>query len=195
MAWATGNNTPWPDAWVAVLERMHPKGYSASAIATQINASFRGANLSRNAVIGKIGRLGLERDEVHNKRNRALGRDARLAKPSWTAKDIKPAAPPAPPVPPLPRIPVVHVSTIAGAIIPGPSPLPPRQLVEEPAPAEGGLIDISAITARTCCWPVERDAVADEWRFCGQRRDPKSGPDRERGYCTAHWRKSIGRAA
>jgi hypothetical protein len=204
MAWATGNNTAWPDAWVAVLETMHPKGYSASAIATQINASFRGANLSRNAVIGKIGRLGLERDEVHNKRNRALGRDAARArgrvaarvKRAWTAKDIKPAAPqpPAPPAPP-PRIPVVHVSTITGAIIPGPSPIPPRPPVEEPAPAEGGLIDINAITARTCCWPVERDALADEWRFCGQRRDPKSGPDRERGYCTAHWRKSIGRAA
>lgn len=194
MAWATGNNTAWPDAWVAVLERMHPKGYSASAIATQINANFRGANLSRNAVIGKIGRLGLERDEAHNKRNRALGREAARVKRAWTAKDIKPAAP-QPPAPPVPRIPVVHVSTITGAIIPGPSPLPPRQPVEEPAPAEGGLIDIHAITARTCCWPVERDAIADEWRFCGQPRDPKSSAGHDRGYCAAHRRKSIGRAA
>jgi hypothetical protein len=189
MAWTPGNNTPWPDTWVAVLKLMYPKGYSASAIATQINSSFRGANLSRNAVIGKIGRLGLERDEAFNRLNRAAARGGltgkRTPKPAWTAKDIKPTAQ-------LPRIPVVHVSTITGAIIPGPSPLPPRPLAE-PARADGEHIDLFEITAKTCCWPI--NAGRPQWLFCGQPRDPKSGPERERGYCTAHWRKSIGRAA
>jgi hypothetical protein len=163
MAWTPGNNTPWPDTWVAVLKLMYPKGYSASAIATQINSSFRGANLSRNAVIGKIGRLGLERDEAFNRLNRAAARGGLTGK-----------------------------RTPTGAIIPGPSPLPPRPLAE-PARADGEHIDLFEITAKTCCWPI--NAGRPQWLFCGQPRDPKSGPESERGYCTAHWRKSIGRAA
>lgn len=203
MAWTPGNNTPWPAEWVDVLRMMHPKGYSASMIATHINAKFRGANLSRNAVIGKIGRLGLERDEAINARNRAGALERGRPKSAWTAKDIKPAAPKPPasnsqppvpasaPPPPTP-IPVVHVSRITGAIIPGPSPIPPRPL-PEPAAATGEPITIFEITAKNCCWPVNDGAP--QWLFCGLPREPKSGPDRERGYCTKHWHKSIGRAA
>lgn len=196
MAWTPGNNTPWPAEWVDVLRLMHPKGYSASTIATHINAKFRGANLSRNAVIGKIGRLGLERDEGFNRANRAGAADAgkrvkaiRRAKTQFGKGEsihILPAPPPPTPIP------VVHVSRITGAIIPGPSPIPPRPL-PEPAAATGEPITTLEITSRTCCWPLNDGAP--QWLFCGLPRDPKSGPDRERGYCTKHWHKSIGRAA
>jgi hypothetical protein len=201
MAWNCGNNTPWPDTWVAVLKLMHPTGYSASRIATHINAKFRGANLSRNAVIGKVHRLGLERDEAHSKRNRAGALEKGRPKRTWCAKDVTLAAPkpsaarqpsvPSPPPPP-PRIPTVHVSTITGAIIPGPSPLPPQPL-PAPAAVTGQPITIFEITAHNCCWPI--NAGRPEWLFCGHPRDPKSGVDRERGYCTAHWRKSLQRRA
>jgi GcrA cell cycle regulator len=187
----------WTEERVKILKRMWMAGYSSGDIATHFG------DVTRNAVMGKVDRLGLDRPNEMNRRSlgkggkaagavrsRALKAQFGKSKPSWTPKDITPATPP----PPKPPIPVVHVSPITGAIIPGPSPLPPRPLAE-PVYASGPLIDITAITSRNCCWPVVRDPIADEWLFCGDERDPNSGRGRDRGYCATHRRKSIGRAA
>jgi hypothetical protein len=193
MAW------PWPDEWVEMLKTLFPQGYSANAIAIQINATYPDAKLSRNAVIGKMTRLSLCSPDEGERRRRANGKKmgkARMrqishanVKPSRSPRLITPAAPP----PPKPPIPTVHLSTITGTIITGPKPIPPRPL-PQPDGASGPLIDIMAISSRNCCWPVERDPNADEWMFCGQTRDPKSGSG-DRGYCTKHRRIAIGRAA
>jgi hypothetical protein len=194
MAWTCGNNTPWPDTWVAMLKLMHPKGYSASTIATHINAKFRGANLSRNAVIGKIMRLGLKRDEAFNERNRAAAREA--GKRAGTIRRSKTQFGKGEPIPapsaPPPRIPTVHVSTITGAIIPGPSSLPPKPL-PAPAAVTGQPITTLEITSKTCCWPLNDGAP--EWLFCGGERDHRSQPGHDRGYCKTHLAKSLQRRA
>lgn len=182
----------WTDERVEIVKSMWMEGASASAIARRLGG------VTRNAVIGKVTRLCLDRPQDMNRRNRArngrrAGKEHSKAAKMQFGKGQRIPTPSAPPPSP-PPIPTVHVSTFTGAIIPGPSPIPPRPL-PEPAKALGPLIDINAITSRNCCWPVERDPVADEWLFCGVERDPKSGVGRERGYCTAHWRKSLGRAA
>lgn len=204
-------NTRWPPEWVEMLEDIYARGYSAATIATHINAEFPCAKLSRNAVIGKIGRMGLQRNEcaVREARRRGGGLKPNTPwrtkpKSAWTPKDITPAAPklaapkpvvrtPAAPPPPKPRIPAVHVSAITGAIIPGPSPTLPQPVPEPPA-ATGQPIAIDAITPRTCCWPIDPDGEHG-WRYCGDPRDPKSGAGHDRGYCTAHRRKAISRRA
>jgi hypothetical protein len=214
----------WTEERLKILKRMWAEGSSGQQIADRLG-------VTRSGVLGKINRLGLERAEAANKRNRATaleaGRPARKRKPVWSPKGIKPAAPQQPLQPVIPqasaqkihgmwtradrakgretlrakaamrreekppRIPTVHVSTFTGAIIPGPSPLPPQPL---PAPtAETGQpITIFEVTAHNCCWPI--NAGRPEWLFCGCERDPKSGSG-ERGYCTAHWRKSLQRRA
>jgi GcrA cell cycle regulator len=181
----------WTKDRVEILKRMWMAGDSGEDIANCLGG------VTRNAVIGKVDRLGLQRPQEMNRRNASRGgKIAGAARSTATkmqfGKGERVRTPSAPP-PPKPPIPTHHVSVFTGAIIPGPTPTPPRPL-PEPAPASGPLIDIHAITSRNCCWPVERDPIADEWRFCGGERDPKSG-NGARGYCTTHRRKGIGRAA
>ena len=49
-----GNNTPWPEYEIETLKRMWASGFSAS----EISRALHGVR-SRNAVIGKVSRLGL----------------------------------------------------------------------------------------------------------------------------------------
>jgi hypothetical protein len=215
---------PWPVTAINMLRKYWADNASASYIAGRINAEFK-ACLTRNAVIGKAARLGLRKTSADVKRARASSgrtngkKNAAAGKThAWTpeavAKAVRARKAKAairreerraaegvqpdprrqkPATPPPPRIPTVHVSTITGAIIPGPSPIPP-QPIPAPAAVTGQPITIFEITAHNCCWPI--NAGRPQWLFCGCPRDPKSGVDRERGYCTAHWRKSVsGRAA
>lgn len=176
----------WTQERVEILKRMWADGASAGDIADRLRG------VTRNAVIGKVHRLGLERSQEMNRRNhsRSGGRKGCSRTNIRFGKgEVAPRNPPPPP----PPIPVVTVSRITGAIIPGPSPIPPRPL-PDPAPASGPLIDIMAITSGNCCWPVERGGEFDEWLFCGGERDPESGSG-DRGYCAKHWRIATGRRA
>lgn len=49
----------WPDDSIAILKRMHAEGWSCSRIANAINAADPDARVSRNAVIGKLNRMGI----------------------------------------------------------------------------------------------------------------------------------------
>jgi GcrA cell cycle regulator len=172
-------SAPWPEEHVEILRRMWSDGYSAK----QISDCLPG--VSREAVCGKAHRLKLAERRQGQTVQHAV-RSA-IARKRIARKPVTLAAPP----PPKPPIPTVHLSAIT--IITGPKPIPPRPL-PEPAPASGPLIDIHAITSRNCCWPVERGGDFDEWMFCGDERDPKSGSG-DRGYCTKHRRIATGRAA
>jgi hypothetical protein len=215
-----GNNADsfaWPPLAIDMLRKYWADGASAGYIAGRLNAVFK-AGLSRNAVIGKIGRLGLQRDEdevraARRESGRASGRlmsarsrerrkgiiekaVAKCAAEPAAAAPAKPAwtpndlTPVAPPPPP-PRIPTVHVSAITGGIIPGPHPSPPRLLpLPTPAPVSGQPLTIDQLTHASCRWPIDPDGEHG-WRYCGKRRDPKS---RLSCYCTEHFSRSVGRA-
>jgi GcrA cell cycle regulator len=180
----------WTDDRVEILNKLWGQGLSGSQIASRLGG------VTRNAVVAKTWRMGLKRGEAECRAARARGGKVQGAARSMAAKmqfgKGERIPTPSAPKPPKPPIPTVHVSTFTGAIIPRPSPIPPQTL-----PATVGMpgqpITIFEITAKNCCWPMNDGAP--DWLFCGLPRDPKCGVDRERGYCTAHWRKSVQKEA
>ena len=148
----------WTDDRVEKLKTMWTEGNSASQIAKELGC------VTRNAVIGKVHRLGLS------------GR----AKPS-RPKPAKPATAAKPKLAPKPA------RTAAKAAAPKPKPAPKEQLpvsVEQP-PLEakplkdGTYATILTITDHMCKFPIG-DPKADEFRFCGRKTDP------DEPYCTPH---------
>jgi GcrA cell cycle regulator len=177
----------WTDERVETLKKMWSEGQSASQIAKELGG------VTRNAVIGKVHRLGLS--------NRAGGGGATTA--SAPAKE-KPAAKAAPKkaapkrAEPKPE-PVEDVAAAEPAakpatparkqIIPAGQPLPPQPSANE-IPAEAlkkvseveksaKKLSLLELTERTCKWPIGDPATEDFW-FCGlpvQQGKP---------YCEAH---------
>ena len=170
----------WTDDRVEVLKKMWGEGQSASQIAKELGG------VTRNAVIGKVHRLGLS--------NRTTT--------STTAKaDAKPkAAPKAPAKPKVemrtepaikPVDPNLPKSNLPGRkmIIPAGQPLPPQPSANEISPEalakvneiekKAKKLTLMELTERTCKWPVGDPATEDFW-FCGlnvQQGKP---------YCEAH---------
>ncbi|OUS20399.1 GcrA cell cycle regulator [Rhodobacterales bacterium 59_46_T64] len=175
----------WTDDRVELLKKMWGEGQSASQIAKELGG------VTRNAVIGKVHRLGLS-----NRSGGGTSAKTEAAKPAPETKAAKPAAkakpakPSAPKAEPEPEKPVaVHVPHTRKAIIPAGQPLPPQPSANEISPE--ALAKVSAIekkakrltlmelTERTCKWPVGDPATPDFW-FCGlpvQAGKP---------YCEAH---------
>ncbi|QPM92104.1 GcrA family cell cycle regulator [Pseudooceanicola algae] len=176
----------WTDERVELLKKMWSEGQSASQIAKELGG------VTRNAVIGKVHRLGL------SNRTGGAAPAATPAKPEAKAKPAAPKretteAPAAPREEPKPEptavVPAPAPSPARKAIIPAGQPLPPQPSANEISPE--ALAKVSAIekkakrltlmelTERTCKWPVGDPATEDFW-FCGlpvQAGKP---------YCDAH---------
>jgi GcrA cell cycle regulator len=150
----------WTDERVEILKKLWAEGLSASQIATRIGG------VTRNAVIGKVHRLGLS----------GRARPARQARPKRTR-------------PRAPGTSVGHGFALRGNVAfkvapeteiePEPEPEP------EPLPtlvvAEGEPVTIMSLSERTCRWPIG-DPTDDDFRFCG--RPPAAGLP----YCREHVR-------
>ncbi|WP_270728983.1 GcrA family cell cycle regulator [Shimia sp. Alg240-R146] len=179
----------WTDDRVELLKKMWGEGQSASQIAKELGG------VTRNAVIGKVHRLGLS--------NRSTGGGAKAdAKPKAATKPkvaAKPKAPPKPKAAPKPEakpepktepaVAAKPAQSLRKAIIPAGQPLPPQPSANEISPealAKVNEVEKSAkklslmeLTERTCKWPVG-DPATDEFWFCGlpvQAGKP---------YCEAH---------
>jgi GcrA cell cycle regulator len=170
----------WTDERVELLKKMWGDGQSASQIAKELGG------VTRNAVIGKVHRLGLS--------NRAT---TSTAKTDATAKaEPKPAAEPkakaapkleaaARPAAPEPAAPI----PMRKAIIPAGQPLPPQPSANEISPEalakvseiekKAKRLSLLELTERTCKWPVGDPATDDFW-FCGLAT--QAG----KPYCEAH---------
>ena len=183
----------WTDERVEVLKKMWGEGQSASQIAKELGG------VTRNAVIGKVHRLGLSNRTTTG----AAKPDAKAAAPSAPKKPSKPkAAPPkaaakvaepAPVAEPETEVEVeakpIPKSPARRAIIPAGQPLPPQPSNNEisaEALAKVSEIEKKAkrltlieLTERTCKWPVGDPATDDFW-FCGL--PTQSG----KPYCEAH---------
>ncbi len=174
----------WTDDRVEVLKKMWGEGQSASQIAKELGG------VTRNAVIGKVHRLGLS--------NRAGSSSAatakKEAKPKATSKTAsapktkvepktEPAIKPRPASEGKPNFPARR------QIIPAGQPLPPQPSANEISPEalakvnevekKAIKIGLMELTERTCKWPVGDPATEDFW-FCGlpvQQGKP---------YCEAH---------
>jgi len=182
----------WTDERVETLKKMWGEGQSASQIAKELGG------VTRNAVIGKVHRLGLS--------NRAGSSSAAPSKPAAKEKAAKPATPKPAPKPRAKTtaapasVPAtiekeeldengIPISAARRAIIPAGQPLPPQPSANEISPealAKVSEIEKSArrislmeLTEKTCKWPVGDPATDDFW-FCGLPVQPG------KPYCEAH---------
>ncbi len=167
----------WTDERVETLKKMWGEGQSASQIAKELGG------VTRNAVIGKVHRLGLS--------NRAAPAAAAAAKEEPAAKTAAPAAAKAAATPepateaarPIAPIPPRKPIISAG------QPLPPQPSANEISPEAlasvrevektAKKIGLMELTERTCKWPIGDPATDDFW-FCGLAVQPG------KPYCEAH---------
>jgi GcrA cell cycle regulator len=180
----------WTDERVELLKKMWAEGQSASQIAKELGG------VTRNAVIGKVHRLGLS-NRTGSGPASAAAAPAKEAKPVKEAK-AKPAPKPAEPEPEAkPR--ETAAASVAETrpaptparkqIIPAGQPLPPQPSANEISPEalakvsevekKAKKLTLMELTERTCKWPVGDPATEDFW-FCGlpvQQGKP---------YCEAH---------
>ncbi len=164
----------WTDERVDVLKKMWGEGQSASQIAKELGG------VTRNAVIGKVHRLGLSNRTGGGGTSKAAPRDKAKATPK--AKTATKAAEIPVPV----KRPVGHLRR---AIIPAGQPLPPQPSANEISPEAlasvrevektAKKIGLMELTERTCKWPIG-DPATDEFWFCGLA--VKTG----KPYCEAH---------
>lgn len=171
---AEDQSMSWTDERVETLKKMWSEGQSASQIAKELGG------VTRNAVIGKVHRLGLS--------NRA-GASSTPAPERKSAKaESAPAAKPAAKSAPQEKVIEVTV-TPRKPIVPAGQPLPPQPSANEISPETlanvrevektSKKISLMDLTERTCKWPVGDPATEDFW-FCGlavQQGKP---------YCEAH---------
>jgi GcrA cell cycle regulator len=160
----TDAGATWTDERVEVLKKLWTDGLSASQIAAELG------NVTRNAVIGKVHRLGLS------------GR-AKDAKPAGSAAAARPRkatrAPSAPaPLPPQPHNNNVVVAPIALQPV---TQEPSLYVEDDLAVPVSERVTIMDLRESMCRWPMG-DPTKPEFRFCGAR-SITSLP-----YCTHHAR-------
>jgi GcrA cell cycle regulator len=189
----------WTDERVETLKRMWGEGQSASQIAKELGG------VTRNAVIGKVHRLGLS-NRVGDTSTRDDEPEAPVAaaapavtKPEPSAPRAEAAAPRVEPkvVVERPQPAMVAAAPVANilpipmrkAIIPAGQPLPPQPSANEISPEalasvrevekRAKRLSLMELTERTCKWPIGDPATEDFW-FCGLQSVPG------KPYCEAH---------
>jgi GcrA cell cycle regulator len=191
----------WTDERVETLKRMWGEGQSASQIAKELGG------VTRNAVIGKVHRLGLS-----NRGGTAEEGEAEAAAPEVVVEstpapkvvELKPVIEaqrpaPAPQLAPAPAAPASNASSspltstapipLRKPIVPAGQPLPPQPSANEISPEalasvrevekRARKLTLMELTERTCKWPIGDPATEDFW-FCGLPSLPG------KPYCEAH---------
>jgi len=178
----------WTDERIERLKKMWHDGATASQIADELGG------VSRNAVIGKAHRLGLEQRPSpvkpgEEKEKKAAATPAAAA-PKPTAKAEAPAArvaataTPGPsghvPTPQRPPSDLQYRSIGPGGFIrqgPGEQqapipPAPPRRLIPaKPSPEVADKTSLLDLNDRICKWPIGHPGEPD-FHFCGEQANP-----------------------
>ena len=178
----------WTEERIEHLRKMWEGGMTASQIADELGG------VSRNAVIGKAHRLGLQsRPSPVKAGDNPAPAEPRPAPPPAAAKPVAAPPPPPPPVataaapaanPPVPSAPATpqpqYRSIGPGGFqraMPGeqtsPSqPAPPRRLVPaKPSADIAGKTSLLDLTDKICKWPLGHPGEPD-FHFCGQQVNP-----------------------
>ena len=132
----------WTDERVEILKKLWLEGLSASQIAKQLGG------VTRNAVIGKVHRLGLSGRATPSQPARTTFKTPRPPRPMTSMQ--------------APRRPVERHAH------PAPAPRPPAY-VELP-----GTATVLTLGAHMCKWPIG-DPATEDFTFCG-RRSESEGP-------------------
>jgi GcrA cell cycle regulator len=187
----------WTEERIEHLKKMWTEGATASQIADELGG------VSRNAVIGKAHRLGLEQrpspvkpgEEKEARKAPSSAATPKAASPRSEAPKAAPAAsataspsPDAPPAAPQ-RAPEMQYRSIGpgGFVRQGPGdqqapipPAPPRRLVPaKPSPEVADKTSLLELNDRICKWPMGHPGEPD-FHFCGQAANPGCP------YCVQH---------
>ena len=179
----------WTDERIERLKKMWADGATASQIADELGG------VSRNAVIGKAHRLGLEQrpspvkpGEEKEKKTAAAALPAATAPKSAAPRADAPAPRAAPTTPvvtgapqrPTPPDNMQYRSIGPGGFIrqgPGEQqvpipPAPPRRLVPaKPSPEVADKTGLLDLNDRICKWPIGHPGEPD-FHFCGEQANP-----------------------
>ena len=175
----------WTDERVETLKRMWAEGQSASQIAKELGG------VTRNAVIGKVHRLGLSNRNDEAPEAAAPAPEAKPAaaaapaaaapkpapEPAPEPKPVAAAAPEAKPEPEPETAPAPAASNFnRRPIVPAGQPLPPQPSANEISPEalasvrevekRARKLTLMELTERTCKWPIG-DPATDKFWFCG----------------------------
>lgn len=148
----------WTEERVTELKKLWAEGHSASQIAKQLGG------VTRNAVIGKVHRLGLSGRATPS---RPVKRPPRLARPKPTPQTIRTGAKPRPEAAPKP------------AAAPEPSPAVAEAPQEPQRLPNGDLVTVMNVKDSMCKWPIG-DPADPNFSFCG-RTSSEGSP-----YCAEH---------
>jgi GcrA cell cycle regulator len=162
--------TTWPDTEISHLKTLHAAGLSASDVAARL-----GTGRTRNAVLGKLFRLGLL--------NRAPVRQD--IEPRERTRPLKPerVTPSLPPLLPAVR-PVVarKPKKPAPAVVAPPPKMPP---------APSTSITVADLQGYHCRWPIG-DPQDLQFTFCGAPREDAGPIENGKPYCA--WHAGLARA-
>lgn len=155
-----GKHPEWSDEKIAALRVLYDEGVTRAAMVQKLGGAF-----SRNAICGKLHRLGL------------------------TKSPLKASAPPAP-AKPRPKKTVSDISL--AALNPkergrpfNPKSMAPLVKIAEPVPfTNGARITIMELTRDTCRWPIG-DPGTEDFCFCGH------APRFNSSYCEYHARAAY----
>ena len=129
----------WTDERVDTLKKLWLDGLSASQIAKQLGG------VTRNAVIGKVHRLGLSGRAAPSQPSRPVLRTARPQRPAAPAVQAAPRR-------------AIEPRTEASAPVP----------VAITYPEEPGSATVLTLGSHMCKWPIG-DPATDGFTFCGKR--------------------------
>ena len=174
----------WTDERVEILKKLWGEGQSASQIAKELGG------VTRNAVIGKVHRLGLSNRATSSSSSKSDSKtkasvksisDKKIGSSKVNASKVSSAN--------SPSEPRSNVTNLRRQIIPAGQPLPPQPSANEISPEalarvseiekKAKKISLLELTERTCKWPVGDPATEDFW-FCGL--PSQAG----KPYCEAH---------
>ncbi|MEL6362611.1 MAG: GcrA family cell cycle regulator [Pseudomonadota bacterium] len=141
----------WNEERVELLKKLWAEGLSASQIAGKMGG------VTRNAVIGKVHRLGLSGRATPAKPQR--GRDL--------AHETTPVEPAAPTLRSAPTQPTHE----AGSSEP--------EFIAPITLTSGDMTTVATLSRNMCKWPIG-DPASDDFHFCGQQTEPG------KSYCTHH---------
>ncbi len=170
----------WTDERVETLKKMWNEGQSASQIAKELGG------VTRNAVIGKVHRLGLSNRTAPAKepvKEAAKPKPETKKKPAAARPTPEPKAADPAPKPEAKDPPRVKPIITAGQPLP---PQPSNSEISAEALAKLKALEKKAkklklmqLTERTCKWPIGDPATEDFW-FCGHPTQPG------KPYCETH---------
>ena len=170
-------NAGWTEDRVGALKKLWLEGQSASQIAKAL-----GGGVTRNAVIGKVHRLGLSGRAAPSQPARTSFRTTRPSTSKAAAAAAAPAAAEAAPAPAAKPMQAPSAPRRIEAVAPRPvmaAPAPSAPTVAQ-TPELPGTATVLTLGAHMCKWPIG-DPSSRDFSFCGRRAS-------EGVYCGEHAR-------